>query len=382
MCNDSAFVGVSGLMPEGEGRARPFIIAGLVGAFALMAVAIIVAVATSGASPSTGLEHASPSPVDMTTAEVTPSPSEPPTSQPTATLAPPPPPVARPLVLPEAIAARSELPFCGHETVNRQPDGDYYDRDAWACFRGAQEAGQAAEVIRDSLTVEAGSIREIFRLLPSGEIEWYMDTTQDPLSAGNWTRVICESLAQFGEDPRGVPIMLPDECGTGEIIVGLEPELEATGDEMAMLEELIAFARAPDTGSLDLVPLSADGVWLGLADQLVVRRTAAELADLGAWNLAAEGFRARVGPFSALDILADWNPHDAFEVREASVQVGEYPFCASAALSPPAEMADRRRLSIQPVFIGPGACLLYWTVDLFIGQDGSIDAITVDFGEP
>ncbi len=368
-------------MPESDGRARPYIVIGLVGAFVLMAVSIIVAVATSGASQSTQLEDASPS-AAATTAEVTPSPSGTPISRPTATLAPPPSPVARPLVLPEAIAARSELPFCGHETVNRQPEGDYYDRDAWACFRAAQEAGQTAELIRDSLTLEAGRIREIFRLLPSGEIEWYVDTTQDPLSAGHWTRLTCETLAQFGEDPLGAPILVPDDCGTGEIVVGLEPELEPTGVEMAMIEALIAFAREPDAGPPAAIPLSTDSVWLGLADELVLHRTAAELADPDTWNLEAGGFRARVGPFSALDLLADWNPHDAFEVREASVQVGEYPFCASAALPPPAEMADRRRLSIQPVFIGPGACLLYWTVDLFIGQDGSIDAITVDLGEP
>jgi hypothetical protein len=129
------------------------------------------------------------------------------------------------------------------------------------------------------------------------------------------------------------------------------------------------------------VPLSDDGVWLGLADRLIVRRSPEELGRPRAWRLAADGFRGFVGPFSALDQLSAWGPDSARPfVREASVTVGPHPHCASPPVPAPVEMAELRRLSVQP--IGELACPAWWTVDLFVEPGGAIAAITLDRYEP
>ena len=97
--------------------------------------------------------------------------------------------------------------------------------------------------------------------------------------------------------------------------------------------------------------------------------------------MTAKAFRGFVGPFSALDQLASWGPDSARPfVREASVTVGPHPHCVSPAVPAPPEVAELRRLSIQPV--GELACPAWWTVDFFVEPDGEIAAVTLDRYEP
>ncbi|MDQ2689272.1 MAG: hypothetical protein M3Y29_03235 [Chloroflexota bacterium] len=283
--------------------------------------------------------------------------------------------------MPAAIAARPALPSCGHETVNRQPTGDYYDAAAWACFIEARDAGAQAELIRDSLTPEAGRIRDIYRVLADGTIEWFIDASQDPLSGREWTRQTCADLASVGSDPNGTPIYLPRDCDVAEVVITGDALDAPTGDEIAMLERLVLFARSPETQSLDGIPLSSDGVALGLAEHLIVVRTPDELDDPGAWVLAAEAFRGHVGPFSVLDVLGEWQRFaDGPSVGEASVSVGSHPHCASPPVEAPPGVAGFRRVSIQPA--GIDSCLPWWTVDLYLDAEGAIEAITLDLWEP
>lgn len=356
-------------MSEPVGRARLVMVAAVVAAVILMLLAIAVVIFTASRPLTTR-----PTPHGTSTPRQT--------GAAPSMIEPSPAPVARPLIVPAAIADRPLLPFCGHETVNRLPEGDFYDADVWKCFLEARDAGEAAELIRDSLTPEAGHLRDIFRLVPGGDIEWYADTTQDALGGRRWTRVVCGDLEEAARDPAGTAIYFPADCGAAEVIIEADAPDTPTGDEMAMLEELILFARSPDAGLLDAIPLADDGVWLGLANRLISLRSPEELADPAAWTIANLGFRERVGPFSALDVLAEWNPMDAFEVREAVARVGDYPFCFEGRQPRPPEMGDARRLSLQPVFTGPAPCLTFWTVDLFLGPDASIKAITIDFGTP
>lgn len=362
------------------GRARALMIPALIVTFVLMAIAI--AVAATRERPAV---HASPTvpmsvrPLATATATLGSAPATP--GPPSAPVEPSSTPTARPLIVPAAIAARPALPFCGQETVSRQPEGDFYDPEAWDCFLEAREAGLGAELIRDGLTVEGGHTRSLFRLQPNGEIEWWYDATQDALGSRTWTRSRCDDLGEFAPDPAGTPVYVPGPCGSPEVLIGPDESGQPSGDEIALLEELVLFARSPDQAALDRLPLAADGVWIGLADRLMVRRTIEELSDPAAWRLDADAFRGRVGPFSALVLLDDWDlGENAPSVREAEAVVGEHPHCASPPVAAAEEVVELRRLSLQPV--APASCLTWWTVDLFIGSDGSIEAITLDLYEP
>ncbi len=145
-----------------------------------------------------------------------------------------------------------------------------------------------------------------------------------------------------------------------------------TADDERLVDAIIQFARSPSPVGREAIPFADDGVWLGLAEQLLTRRSPAELVEPAAWELQTEAFRGHVGPFSALDRLA--------MEGETTVSIGPHPHCASPPVPPPDEMADARRLSIQPV--GTDACLRWWTVDLFLTPTGEVQAVTLDLWEP
>ena len=363
-------------MESESGRTRLLIVLAILAVAAL--IAVTVAIATAAWRPQAPV-HPAPS---QTPAEVASTSS--PTATPSVTESPDEPaetPSPRPLLLPAEVASRPALPWCGHDPVVRTPAGDIGDPRPWECLLDTRDAGGAAELILDSVTVEGAPIRQIFRSLPNGEIEWWADSTRDPLGAGQWTRTVCRRLDSLQADPAQPAVHIPEDCAEPEVIIGPDDPDTPTGDEMAMLEALVLFARSPDGGGLGDVPLSADGVWLGLGDELIVRHAAAELSKPAAWRLDAAAFRGRVGPFSALELLADWSPAmiDA-HVHEAAVSVGEHPHCASPPVPPPPEVAALRRLSVQPV--GASSCLSWWTVDLFVEPGGAIAAITLDLYEP
>jgi hypothetical protein len=139
------------------------------------------------------------------------------------------------------------------------------------------------------------------------------------------------------------------------------------------LEALIAFARNQDRRTWAAVPF-AGRVRLGLADRLVVTRSADKLRDWRAWRLEPSGehFRGYVGQFSALEPLTSGSPF--------TFSVGPHAHCASPPVAPPAEVASLRRLSVQPRTVT--SCLEWFTVDVFVTRSGWIRAITLDLYEP
>ena len=76
-----------------------------------------------------------------------------------------------------------------------------------------------------------------------------------------------------------------------------------TEADAAIVEALVAFAKSPDRTTWAKLPLR-ERVRLGLGSRLVKDAPAAELADPSAWTLDVKIFRAYVGPFSALELLA------------------------------------------------------------------------------
>ena len=122
---------------------------------------------------------------------------------------------------------------------------------------------------------------------------------------------------------------------------------------------------------------------LGLGDQLIEERTAAQLADLGAWELSLDAFQGRVGPFSAAELLRQGGDTDVLvEPAGEGVQmiVGPHDHCASPPRPISEEIDYESHLSLQPT--GIDSCLQWFTVDLFLNGDGQVVAITLDLFEP
>lgn len=137
------------------------------------------------------------------------------------------------------------------------------------------------------------------------------------------------------------------------------------------LDALVAFAREPSDATWASVPF-ADRVQLGLGDRLVKPLPARALRDPAAWTLEVDGFRAGVGPFSPLEVLADERP---LEYGEAS-----YRRCVSPPGRPPRAVSRLRRLNIQPRDVA--SCLQWFAVDVYVDERGEIRAVTLDLWEP
>jgi len=144
-----------------------------------------------------------------------------------------------------------------------------------------------------------------------------------------------------------------------------------TAADVSLVRALAEFARAPGAGTLGAVPF-ADKVRLGLSDRLMTERASLDLVGPDAWVLRAVPFRGRVGPFSALELLARDVP--------TTISVGPHPHCASPPVPPPTDLVGSRRVSVQPTDID--TCLLWWTVDVFVSPAGRIEAVTLDLWDP
>jgi hypothetical protein len=76
-------------------------------------------------------------------------------------------------------------------------------------------------MISEGITVEGGATTSIIRLLPTGLIEVFYDSTRDPLATPGWTRLECSSIVSAGEDPLGTPIFFWGDCGEPEMLQGV-----------------------------------------------------------------------------------------------------------------------------------------------------------------
>lgn len=166
-----------------------------------------------------------------------------------------------------------------------------------------------------------------------------------------------------------------DPGATVDIVVAAPisaPAPHITAEDRRLAEEMFDLARSPSADTAPAVPFTPT-VQLGLADQLLERVDRSALSDPSAWKLRLYGFRAYVGPFSALDLLRDSRGSYDLSLRQHSACVGD-------VVQPPAPLSDLRQVSIEPG--ETDSCLDWWSVDLFVDRDGQVAGVTLDLYEP
>jgi hypothetical protein len=199
-----------------------------------------------------------------------------------------------------------------------------------------------------------------------------------PQCGGRWVVVMHPDLGQLDVVSEGgvrwvdQPVTLEGQLEADRFVVGDPSEVAPTAEDLRVVEALVQFARSPSTTTLGEVPISATGIELGLADQLLTVRTETALSDPSSWSVDLEAFRGWVGPFSALGLLA--------QDRPTEVLLGPHNHCASPPVRVPADVAGLRHVSVSPT--DATSCLEWWTVDLFLDDDGSVAAVTLDLWEP
>lgn len=180
----------------------------------------------------------------------------------------------------------------------------------------------------------------------------------------------CAACGGASEDHPEDPVASPPSTTT----VG------APFDDNALLESLVALAMEPNPANASALPF-ADRVRLGLGPDLVATQPRDALAREAAWSVDLEAFRAYVGPFNALALIAE-HADATGSLTSFQVTNGEHPHCASPPMPPPDELADQRRLSLQPAEESIDGCLEWFTVDLFLDDTNTITAVTLDLWEP
>ena len=198
-----------------------------------------------------------------------------------------------------------------------------------------------------------------------------------PQCAGRWVVVTNPGAIEADLASEGSvmwsdkPLSLTGNLVDGRFVLAGAPSgVEVTAADQALVGAFLEFARSG--GDTSQLPIPTDGLSLGLADRLLLDRTAEELNDPSAWDIVFEPFRGRVAPFSAHELLSD--------PRESRIVVGPHDHCASPPWPVPEGLEELRQISIQP--LRATSCLEWFTVDFFVDADGLVQAITLDLWEP
>jgi hypothetical protein len=198
------------------------------------------------------------------------------------------------------------------------------------------------------------------------------------------TGTACDAGRPIGPMAESVRITFPG----GDVTVPFTGDLGCTfsyagfgqwfDEEVTQAEEngakaLRTFAADPSPENFAAVPL-AESVTLTLGPQSGRSQPADTLRLPANWvfDTSFDGFRAYVGPFSALDLLA--------QDRPVEVAAGPHDHCASPPMPAYPDFEGLRQISIQPM--DATSCLEWWTVDLFMNAAGEIAGVTLDLFEP
>lgn len=109
---------------------------------------------------------------------------------------------------PLVVRDRVALPECGEETAHV---GIGANTDGRRCLWAAYQQDRPAEFITTQTTIEGDPITFIYRILPGGAVEVFIDSTQDAWSARTWLHLACRELALI--DGPGQPAFgVGDDC--------------------------------------------------------------------------------------------------------------------------------------------------------------------------
>lgn len=148
----------------------------------------------------------------------------------------------------------------------------------------------------------------------------------------------------------------------------------ADGDLRGVMRRFITFAATPTRAGAASVPLAAE-VDLGLSDTLVKTLASTAASSPGAWALDIDGFRGSGRRrANALSLLA--------ESKRLSVNVGEHAHCAAPPMPVPSALVGLGHVSAQPREATLQSCLDWFSVDLFVDQQGRVAGVTLDLWEP
>lgn len=95
---------------------------------------------------------------------------------------------------PLLVQGRPILPACGEETIGVGVSGDPAARD---CLWAAYEAQRPAELVTHMTSIEGDPVTYVYRVLPGGSVEVFVDQTQDLYSTGGWLRLACPGLSRL-----------------------------------------------------------------------------------------------------------------------------------------------------------------------------------------
>lgn len=147
-----------------------------------------------------------------------------------------------------------------------------------------------------------------------------------------------------------------------------------TPEDEALAARFLDLAASPGPEGVEAFPF-ADRVALGLGPELYSDRSPQELEVLAGWTLDVDLFRGHAGPFSILELAAT-------STAGTVTLVGDHPRCASQAQAPPVEVADLRRVAIEPDPAAIASCIQWWRIELYVTPNGQVAAVTLDLWEP
>ena len=149
---------------------------------------------------------------------------------------------------------------------------------------------------------------------------------------------------------------------------------EPTEADRALVAAFFDHAADPDGATAAALPF-AEELALGLGSEIVETVPRALLDDPANWQLDVEEHTGFAGPFSALEVARPGGLDVATEIT-----IGPHPNCAGPPVPPPAGYETHRRVSIQPTHAT--SCIEWWTADFFVGDDGFVEAVTLDLFGP